>query len=656
MANTAYTPTGSSNGLSRRSVSTLAIFRYGVRSIHRALLPLTVSIGLCVGVQARPLVLADLSLEQLANFEITSVSKRRERLADAAASVFAISQDDIRRSGANSLPEALRLAPNLQVAAIDAYQYAISARGFNTSTSNKLQVLIDGRIVYTPLYSGVFWDAQDVMMRDIDRIEVISGPGAIMWGANAVNGVINIITRRAEDSVGELGYFALGGKDRHIAARHGGRLDSGAPYRIYAKYRQRTASRSPSGRDHTDDWEDGRFGFRTDWGNAEDGFTLQGDSYRASLAQALPGRRHTEGSNLQGQWNRQLNNGSALRLQGYYDHSYRDYPGLFKEKLDIIDLEWQHTVPLDDERQVSWGGSYRQAWDKVENSKVLAFLPAHRRLRWFDLFVQGETKLAERLRLTAGARLASNSYTHFDFMPSVRLAWKRENDALVWGGISRTARAPSRIDRDFFAPSTPPFQYAGGPEFQSEIANTVELGYREQPSTALSYSLTAHYSRYRGLRSQEMQTDRSVQLGNGIDGSSRGLEAWGSYQATPSWRLSAGASTQRQHFRHRRGLVLAPNAVGIDPRWQWKLRSSLNLGSAHELDLFVRHIGALHAVSIPAYTAVDLRLAYQPNRHVELSLKAQNLFDRGHAEFRTSITQQAIEAERTITAALTINY
>ena len=589
--------------------------------------------------------LADLSLEQLSNIEVTSVSRRAERLQDAAASIFVITADDIRRSGVSSLPEALRLAPNLQVARVSANSYAISARGFNNAIGNKLLVLIDGRTVYTPLFSGVFWDSQDVMLEDVERIEVISGPGATLWGANAVNGVINVITRPAGETQGTLLAAGGGNQTKGGAARYGGEMSSGGHYRVYGQYFDRANTEHANGTSVFDDWNSGRIGFRADWGGTARGFTMQGDAYRGELDQALPGTQRISGVNLLARWNRQLAENSSVRVQAYYDRTERTQPGAFAEHLDIFDLEFQHALRPAASHNLLWGGGYRYAFDRVDNSAALAFLPADRNLRWANVFVQDEIALAPDLDLTLGVKAESNVYTGVEWLPNARLAWKAAANHLLWGSVSRAARAPSRLDRDLFSPAKPPFLLAGGPNFQSEVSKVFELGYRSQPMSAVSYSITAFHHIYDRLRSLEPAPGGGLVIDNKIDGTGNGVEAWGSYQATQAWRLSAGLLELRQRLALRSDSLSTQGvaAEGNDPKHQWMLRSSLNLGRAYELDMTVRHVSALPSPLVPAYTAFDARLGWRVSRDLELSLTGQNLFGPAHIEFGNPATASLVE-------------
>ncbi len=588
--------------------------------------------------------LGDLSLEQLGSIEVTSVSKRSERLLDAAASIFVITGEDIRRSGATSVPEALRLAPNLEIARIDARQYAISARGFNSSVGNKLLVLIDGRTIYTPLFSGVFWDAQDTSLEDIERIEVISGPGAALWGANAVNGVINVITRRATDSKGTVGEIGFGNRERGISARHGVELDSGA-LRVYGKFFDRENTVLATGAPVRDEWHNGQVGFRADWGTAASGFTLQGDAYRGTVQQASRGDIRLSGGNVLARWNRQLADASHLQVQIYYDNTKRDIPGVFGERLNTFDAEVQHSFQPRPDHSVTWGGGHRWSNDRVTNTAALAFLPGATTQRWSNVFLQDEIALGGHLRFTLGAKLASNPYTGTEFLPSARLAWNFDANHLVWGALSRAVRAPSRIDRDLFSPGQPPFVLAGGPQFRSEIAKVLELGYRAEPSTRLGYSVAAFFTVYDHLRSLERTGPGTLVIGNEMEGKGKGIEAWGTFRATNAWRLDAGVAVLDQNLR------LKPNstdttgvaAAGNDPRYQFTLRSSIDLPGQQEFDVILRHVSQLPNPEVPAYTAMDARYAWRLRHDLELSVTGQNLLDRSHPEFGPSATRGEFE-------------
>lgn len=608
----------------------------GCRGIAGAALVLA-----CTGAAAQADELADLSLEQLSNIKVTSVSRRAEALTDAAASIYVITAEDIRRSGARTLPEVLRLAPNLDVARADANQYAISARGFNSTLANKMLVLIDGRTVYSPLFSGVFWEAQDVVLEDIERIEIIDGPGGTLWGSNAVNGVINIITRSAKDTKGGLVAGGWGNTDRGGVVRYGNETASGLSYRLYAKNTDERQDERATGVPVDDGSYRTQAGFRADWARGIDGVTLQGDAYDSDIDQ-VPGVRKISGANVLGRWTRQFDDSSSLRVQAYFDHTERSEPGTVHDIMDTYDIEFQHAFEIAPGHRFLWGGGYRDSLDRVDNKTTiaLAFVPEDRDLVLANIFAQDEIALRRDLRLIAGVKFEHNVYTGLETLPNLRLAWKPATDMLVWGEVSRAVRAPSRIDRDVLVPASPPYVLAGGANFQSEIVDVAEIGYRAQPTPALSYSLTAFHNVYEKLRSLEPTAAGPV-WENKIGGNGNGAEAWGAYRVTDSWRLNAGVYFQQIDIRPNadsQDLNSLPS-LGNDPHHWWNLRSALDIGAHHELDIMLREVGALPNPAVPAYTAVDARWGWHINHDLELSLVGQNLFDPHHAEWGSAATR-----------------
>jgi iron complex outermembrane receptor protein len=592
---------------------------------------------------AQPDSVDDLTLEQLSVIQVTSVSKRPESIADAPSSIYVLTANDIRRSGATTLPEALRLAPNLQVARVDARNYAVTARGFNNPFENKLLVLIDGRIVYSPLFSGVYWDAQDLVLDDIERIEVISGPGATLWGANAVNGVINIISKSAGLTQGPMVKLIAGEHEHTAVARIGAAISGSGHYRLYAKHVANDDTRNAAGGVVPTGWQRKQAGFRTDWGNSAQNATISGDTYQASLHQR--GTRDIEiaGTNLLGRFNHVLPGGSQLSLLGYWDQTRRDQPGAFVERLNSFHLQAQHAIESGG-HQLVWGGSYRLARDQVVNDRAFAFLPGRFDMRWADIFVQDEYALSDTLRVTGGLKFEKNNYTGWEFLPTVRLAWKPEANTMVWGAASRAVRAPSRIDRDLYSPpapnvvnGVPQFALAGGPDFKSEIATVFEAGYRRQFSAALSASVTVFRADYDRLRTLEPNPKGagSVFL-NRASGRTRGIEMWGAWQVLPAWRLSGGLVSQRVSTILDPGSKDSTGTTGLataDPDSYWSLRSNFELRPGHELDFTLRHVGRLPRPVVPAYTAIDVRYGFKITPALDLSLIGQNLGDARHPEF-----------------------
>lgn len=591
--------------------------------------------------------LKKLSIEQLMNLQVTSVSKRPERLAQSAAAIQVITREDIRRSGASSLPEALRLASNLQVAQVDSRQWAISARGFNGTTANKLLVLIDGRTVYTPLYSGVFWDVQEVSLADIDRIEVISGPGATLWGSNAVNGVINVITQNAKDTEGLL-VSGGGGTELHGfgTVRYGGALGSDARYRVYGTGFTRSAVALPGGQEAGDAWRLGQGGFRMDWdaSNASR-VTLQGDLYDGRieqltpLGQPNPGDIAVSGGNVIAKWSHTVSERSHVAVQLYYDRTHRDIPHLFGEDLDIYDLDLQHQARLGARHDVVWGLGYRLMNDRVANSPVLAFVPAHVTRQWFTGFVQDEIAVVpDRWHIALGTKVEHNDYTGFEIEPSGRASWQLSPSGLLWAAVSRALRTPSRIDREFFAPAQPPYFLAGGPGFHSEEELAYELGYRHQHGV-LALSVATFYNRYYGLRSIEQVNPPAptpIVLGNGQDGESYGAELTAEYWLTNEWRMRAGYTELRIHIWPKPGSTDRSRGAGESqtPDRQFFLHSSLELPAHLRLDTGLRAIGEIATASVPAYAELSARVTWQPTASLAVSAVGQNLFHDRHEELQ----------------------
>lgn len=588
-----------------------------------------------------------LSVDDLVNLEVTSVSRRSERIFEAPASIYVISAEDIRRAGAVTLPEALRLAPNLNVARLDPVQFAISARGFNNSVGNKLLVLIDGRTVYTPLFSGVFWDQQDLLLEDIERIEVISGPGATLWGANAVNGVINVITKPATETQRGLLSASIGSIDRDIVMRWGDTIKS-TSYRAYAKFSDWDHTNQADGAAILNDWARGQVGGRADWGGARTTLTVQGDAYTGASEHRgyfgtfeIP-RIEVAGGNVLTRWARQLEGDSSMQVQAYFDHTTRDDFVLFRPEANLFDVEFQHSVPVGRNR-VLWGGGYRRSHDQIGAAIASRFIPDSRALNWENVFVHGELRLSERVGATVGTKLENNDYTGLEHLPSARVTWRATENYFLWSGYSRAVRAPARYDREVFFPMTPPFVVIGGPNFESEVANVFEVGHRGQPTQTIGYSITAFAHVWDKLRSG---TGLPVQLENRIDGTVRGLEMWGTYQPISFWTMSAGASFLSERLRLEPG---SGDPVGVnnptlrnDPDYLWMLRSGLDLPANIEFDISSRRVAALPNPVVPAYAEMDIRLGWRPLPSIQFAVNGRDLLHDSHPEFGALPTRSEI--------------
>lgn len=573
--------------------------------------------------------LSGLSIEELSNIQVTSISKRPEPLAEAPAAVFVITAEDIRRSGATSVVEALRLAPNLEVAQLNAYNYSVSARGFNSPESaNKLLVLVDGRSVYSPLAANVFWESVDVSLTDVERIEVVSGPGGTLWGANAVNGVINIITRHTADTQGALVDITGGNVDRTITARYGGKIGEATTYRVYAGGFDRSDTGTVGFRDlATDAFRGGKGGFRVDTADGDGGWTFQGDLYRNRtdfLNQSL------YGGNLLGRWTRRLGEGSSLQLQAYYDRKTRDY-AVATDVLTTYDLQAQHNLAVGKSHQMVWGAEYRLWQSQFRSLSPFGFLDPNASLSVGNLFAQDEIALLPGLKLTLGLKVESNSYTGVDYLPNGRLAWHLHTDHLLWAAVSRAVRTPSRIDRELQGFGI----LAEAPSFRAETLTAYEVGYRGRPADNFTLSLSGFHNVYDDIRTTSPTAGGlPLRLSNGLKGETWGVEGWGTYGLTDWWRLRGGFNWLHKSFRLKPGIADLSNgqALGQDPAYQAQLRSEMNLGSAVEFDLAVRRVGRVAAAAVPSYTAVDAHVGWRATPNLELSLHGLNLFDTRHLE------------------------
>jgi iron complex outermembrane recepter protein len=598
----------------------------------------------------------ELSIEDLMNSEVTSVSLRPEPLARAPAAIDVITAEAIQRSGAQSLPEILRLARNLEVAQIDAQRYAISARGFNSyEASNKLLVLIDGRSVYTPLYSGVFWDQQHVLLDDIERIEVVSGPGGTLWGANAVNGVINIITKAASDSQGFFAEAFAGSNDSRIDARYGGGFGANGRFRVFASGYALGPTLTLAGDDANDDWGGAHGGFRADWGGADDRFMLQGSLF----ADELDAGGSREGAHVQGRWRRQFGDGSSVQVQSYYSSEEREAalratPGTFDSSA-TWDISLQHNIQLGPAHQLVWGAGYRLVDSEFINTiNPAAFEEPRRQLETANVFIQDEIALRADLALTLGLKFEEHDFTGLEYMPNVRMAWRPSEDFMIWSAISRAVRTPSRIDQELTFVGFPGFITTF--TFESEELLAYELGLRFQPTASTTFSATLYRHEYDKLRTSTLSPPAPggfpVYVGNGLEGEVYGLELWGDVALSEAWRVSAGLTVLEQEFRAD-PLSSDVNASGDDPGYQVFLRSQANLSPDLMFDLHLRAI-AEPSPAVPAYVELDARLGWRLSERVEVALAGRNLLDEAHPE--AFDIAPLLQARRNVQMSLRVTY
>ena len=620
-------------------------------------------------------VLKHLSVEELMDIDVTSVSKHPEKLSAAAAAVAVLTQDDIARSGCTSIPELLRLVPGVQVARVDSHTWAVSSRGFNDIFANKLLVMIDGRTVYTPLFSGVFWDVQDTLLEDIERIEVVRGPGATLWGANAVNGVINIITKRAQNTQGFLFSGGGGSEERGFAnIRYGVKVGDNAFLRVYSKYLNRDSSGLLGGGQANDAWNMYRSGFRLDWEpTSQNSFTVQGDIYTGTERQTYvtPARffpfvatadstDNIAGGNVLGRWSHSFSADSELTVQTYYDRTVRR-SAIFGEDRHTGDVDLQHRFALGQSQELIWGVGYRVTHDDIKNSLNVSLIPNSRSLSLYSGFLQDEIAIVpERLRLTLGSKFEHNDFTGFEIQPSGRLLWTPGHRQTIWGSISRAVRTPSRVESDVRLNFVPPVPLRpgsittfGNPNILAEELVAYEVGYRIQPADRLTFDLAVFYNHYDRLRTIEPLLTGPVspsRLANNLWGETYGAEISIIAQPIEAWRLEGGYSFLQAHL-HRKGASRDSSTEGTtegsSPRHQFFIRSLLNIGQQVQFDSTLRYVDALPAPDIPSYLTLDLRLAWRPTKDLEFAIVAQNLLDNRHPEFApTFIVTPRTEVER----------
>ncbi|MDG4551834.1 MAG: TonB-dependent receptor [Candidatus Contendobacter sp.] len=668
--------------------------------LRRRILPVGLSL-LADAATAATLDLTAFSIEDLMQVKVVSAAKVEQALQDTASAVFVITADDIRRSGATNVMEALRLAPGVEVARIDSSRWAITIRGFNGRFANKLLVLIDGRTVYNTQFSGVYWEIQDLFLPDIERIEVVRGPGGALWGANAVNGVINIITRNAKDTQDGLVALTAGNEERAIAGvRYGGKLGDSAQYRIYGQFTERDGqTAAASGGDAGDDWRMGRGGFRLDWApSARDAVTVQGDVYDGNLDQnyTLPtlAAPYTEqrlspvtasGGSVQARWERQYSATSGMGLQAYYQYAKRDDP-LYIVDSDTFDLDFQHNFALTDRQEIVWGLGYRRDSDQFTDTLFSSVKPSQLTTQLFSAFAQNQADLIpEQLRLTVGLKVEHNDFTGWEWQPSIRMLWTPHSDHRLWAAVSRAVRTPSRGEQNsrvnlFILPPSPLtgnlptlFSIFGTESLQSENLIAYEIGYRARWSERLSVDAAAFYNDYDqiiasapGTPFPETRTFPPylvvpLELQNAAAGYNHGFELAADWRPTQAWRLQLAYSYLHQDIQGSDGEPLF-NSGNLN---QFSLLSSWNVRDDLDFDVWWRYVhrdGVIRTfspygnVEIDPYSTLTLRLGWRPRKDVELSLVGANLLDGNHLEYVQEAYTFPVEIERSIYGQVKWNF
>lgn len=608
--------------------------------------------------------LTELSLDQLLNIEVTSVSKRSEKLQEAAAAVYVLTGEEMHRQGVRSIAEALRLVPGLQVARSDSRSYAISARGFNSGSADKLQVLIDGRSVYTPLTSAVFWDVLDTNIEDIDRIEVIRGPGASLWGANAVNGVINIVTRNSSETLGTVMSGGIGTEDRARAEfRSGTRIGDNGNVRVYAKARDQNAAVKANGSDAQDSARTIQGGLRSDWTLASGqqlmvSADVYADRFNTPPSSISNTTRPTSasGRNILARWGSGESTDTSWSLQGYYDAYERLIPDVYEEARDTFDLDFQQQFSLTPNNVLIYGLAYHRTTDETGGPPyAVVFVPQNRTLTATSAFVQDQWSFGDgRYTITAGSKFEHDDFSRLSVQPSLRFGWKVAPHAFTWAAVSRAVRRPNRINSDIAINCPSPGGFPGicgpglfrigNPSIEPEKLTAYEWGLRLWNEHQVSIDLATFYNVYTHLLSTESAPFGTYQ--NKMSANSHGAELVMDWKPRVNLTLQASYAYLRINAEADADSLdktTAPRIEGSDPKHQAGLRVAWQPMDLWLVDGFLRYVGGLSNFSIPAYTELNLRVAHQLTPGLEISLSGQNLLAAHHPEFGAANTRSEVE-------------
>ncbi len=622
--------------------------------------------------------LLGLNIEELMNIEVTTASKHSQKLSQVSSAVFVITQNDIRRSGATSIPEALRMAPGVQVARIGTDKWAVSIRGFNGRLSNKLQILIDGRSVYTPIFSGVLWQQQDTLLEDIERIEVVRGPNATTWGVNAVNGVINIITKKAIDAQGLL-LTAGGGsfEQGFMGLRYGGKINENTPFRVYAKVFKRNNTSTLSGENAQDTWRQARMGFRLDHTRGIDEFTLQGDVFHndigdqivkpiitAPFSQMQTASGKDTGGNIRLRWTRTMSALSSVMLQVYYDRNRYNLSPVVDFDAESFDIDFQHRFPFMERHDFTWGVNYRLYNNRVFDGNLITFNPRRKTDHLASAFMRDEiTLIPDRLKLALAVRLGYNDFTGFEAQPDARLMWTPTHQSSVWLSVSRAVRVPSRSEniqlnvrasQSLPGLPTSPFpilaQIQGSGKSRSEKLIAYELGFRHQFTPQATIDVAGFFNDYSQLRDFNLGR---ISLGSGplphlvlpvLDSNnasaySYGVELSADWRVRKNWRLQGTYSYLHIHTSanalSKQFDATTAGAPTTNPNHQVSLRSNYDVSERLELNFWLRYVSALPFYNIKDYVTLDAKLAWRPVKDVEFFIVGQNLLRKNHREFQS---------------------
>lgn len=612
-----------------------------------------------------------MSLEELTQIDVTTLSRGPEKAFQTPAGIYIITGSDIRRSGATSIPEALRLAPGVEVERIDANKWSIGIRGFGTRLTRSVLVLIDGRTVFTPLFDGTYWEVQDTLMEDIDRIEVIRGPGGTIWGPNAVNGVINVITKSSKETRGMLATAGGGNEEQGFAGfRYGGGNNKDFSYRFYGKGFTRSPEVHSDGRNF-DDWRSVQGGFRMDWDKPGRAFTLQGDFYEELAGESVAAEMYTapytrivdanaglSGGNIMGRWEKTLRGGTNIQVQAYYDRTNRYEPNI-GERRDTFDVDFIERLRLPARQTVTWGvGARLSHANDMEVVTGLTFAPSRRTDHLESGFVQDEISLVEkRLSLVVGTKLLHTNYTYVDAEPSARILWTPSANLTIWAAFTHALRTPSDVEEDFFLAGNTGLTIGGLPElarfnanrnFAPEKLNGYESGIRKLLGKNAGVSVAGFYNHYHDLLDEEitgapfLENDPApahyllpAQFRNGLLGNTKGVEVTPEWRPATFWRLRGSYSYLHMSIWKAPGsgdIGTAPGLVGSSPGHDAWIQSSFDVGKAIQLDLTWRYVSALPGALVPAYSTADARLAWRFKEQFELAIAGRNLLQPSHFE------------------------
>jgi len=630
---------------------------YAVAALAAAVLWIWGGPGAARAGAAEPQTVEDLrglSIEDLANIKVTSVSRRPEALSGTPSAVYVITGEDIRRSGATSLPEALRLAPNLEVAQINAYSWTVTARGFNSpETANKLLVLVNGRTVYEPIGGGVLWQQVDVDLANIDHIEVISGPGGAIWGANAVNGVINVITRPDARTQGVAMSATAGGYEQTADLRAAGKLGPHTAIQLSANTFNYGRTAAAMAGDTSDDAFKGAHAMLALSG------TWGADRYSVGLGgydnRIVDGGGRFWGEALRSGWSRTLDNGANIDVRLYASRDERRDPVLFESR-DLLELDGQETLKLGTRHTLTWGGEYRLYHEDFVSYDAFFFANPRATISLGSLFAQDEIALERNLKLTLGMKLEDSSYSGFDWLPNIRIAWQPTPASLVWAAVSRSIRTPNRIERELQATGI----LVPSPGFEAEKLVAYEAGWRVQPSQRLSLSVSVFYNRYDDLRTDGYDPVRifPIVLQNGGRGRTSGLETWAKFDVSPVWRLSAGFNLLNKNVNLIPGAndLTQLGVQGQDPHSQAQLRSQWTINRKLEFDLALRSVAKVDRAPVPAYTEADAHLGWRVDDRLVLALDGHNLLHDRHLEVWDPSTTPPRYIPRSVFVSLRYGY